>query len=166
MNQRMTLVLLSLAAFLYSLPVLLGDEKESKADLKELQGTWELTAAHRHGKDATAAMPKGYQITFRDDLWIFAFEGRRPFDEKTFRIKLDPTKSPKEFDVIGPPLITSDARPPTGPLELPGIYRIEADTLKLCWDVGRATRRRPTRFETESGTEHLSITLKRIKKKD
>lgn len=166
MNRHIMLALPSSVVCLLLPLVVLGDEKETKANLKEFQGTWELTSAHRHGKDATAAMPKGYQITFRDDLWIFHFEGRTPFDEKAFRIKLNPAKSPKEFDVIVPPLITSNAGPPTGSMELPGIYRIEGDTLKLCWDVGRATGRRPTHFETEAGTEFLSLVLKRIKKKD
>lgn len=169
MKRRMILALFVLVPCLFS-PHLWGEEKDSekaaKADLKWLQGTWALTSAHRHGKDATAAMAKDYKITFREDLWIVAFEGRTPFDEKSFRIQLDPGKSPKEFDVTCPPLITSNAAPPTGAIKLPGIYRIEGDTLKLCWDVGRATGRRPIRFETEPGTEHLSLVLKRVKNKD
>src|SRR5262245_65035724 len=87
-----------------------ADDADAKKDLKQLQGTWEVVAAHRQGKDATKELPKGYKITFRDDLWVVEFEGRKPFKDGDSRVKLDPSKSPKEFECVWTGVIPLGAR--------------------------------------------------------
>ncbi len=166
MGQAISLVILWITLTAPASAPILADDADAKKDLKQLQGTWELVAAHRHGKDALKELPKGYKITFRDDLWIVEFEGRKPFKDVDSRVKLDPSKSPKEFEWVRTGVIGLGASDQPFRLELLGIYEIDGDTLKLCWDVGQATGRRPTAFKTEAGTEHLSLELKRAKGKE
>jgi uncharacterized protein (TIGR03067 family) len=68
---------------------------------------------------------------------------------KALKIKLDPSRSPKEIDIkIG---------------ELPdalGIYELDKDTLKLCM-ANHKDVPRPTKFETKPGSEWLLVVLKR-----
>jgi hypothetical protein len=45
-------------------------------------------------------------------------------------------KKPKQIDLLGD----------LGPLQAQGIYELEKDRLKLCWDRQFKTRGRPTRF--------------------
>jgi uncharacterized protein (TIGR03067 family) len=122
-----------------------------------------VVSAHWHGKDATKDMPAGYKITFRKDRTIVEFKGSEGGVGDDSRVKLNPSKSPKELEWSFTLNLSTGSRDVHARLELPGIYEIEGDTLKLCWDVGRATGRRPTGFKTETGTEHLALVLKRAK---
>lgn len=148
-----------------SVSLVVAQLPSEKNDLKLLQGTWRMVAAHRQGKDVTKEMPKGYKITFRGKLWIVEMNGRKPFDKNTAHIRLDPSKTPKQFNCIWTLIIAQGAGERRTRLQLPGIYKIDGDTLRLCWDVGRATGRRPSSFVTKAGTEYLSLTLRRELKK-
>jgi uncharacterized protein (TIGR03067 family) len=74
-----------------------------------------------------------------------------PANQEKGGFRLDPTKKPKQIDM-------SDAAR--------GIYELEGDTLKLCWDQRATTNGRPTKFahDKDKDTVHYFV-LKREKKK-
>ena len=69
------------------------------------------------------------------------------------KYKVDPAKKPAEFEWI----------PTEGGPPVPGIYRVEKDTLVLCVDEGGT---RPTKFESPAGSQVTLWTFKRVPKKD
>ena len=140
-----------------------GDERDeaAKRELQKLRGTWELVSAQHGGKDVTKEMKAGFRITFRDHLWLTEFDGRQPFAEGSDTLTVDPAKSPKEFMRVYKGHIGFGARDQPVQIELPGIYEIDGDRLKLCWAVG-GKGGRPRAFATEAGSEHLFLTLKRV----
>jgi uncharacterized protein (TIGR03067 family) len=142
-----------------------GGDAVVKKELEKLSGTWEFVAAQRGGKDITKEMKAGYRITFRGDLWLTEFEGRRPFAEGDETIAVDPSKSPKEFLRVHKGVIGTGKEDRPFRIELPGIYEIDGDVMKLCWAVG-GKGGRPKEFKTEPGSEHLLVTLKRVKAKE
>ncbi len=60
---------------------------------------------------------------------------------------MDPTSNPKTFD------LAMSAR------TVEGVYSLDGDTLRLCYDVGHEAKR-PTGLKTEKGSQFL-IVLKR-----
>jgi len=69
--------------------------------------------------------------------------------------KLDPSKSPKTIDM------TLTEGPNKGAVML-GIYEIDGDTLKACFDP--QGKKRPTEFKSAPGSAHFLNIHKRIKK--
>ena len=69
--------------------------------------------------------------------------------------KIDPTKSPKTIDV------TMTEGPNKGAIML-GIYEIDGDTLKVCFDA--EVKKRPTEFKSPAGSETFVNVHKRVKK--
>src|SRR5262249_26183745 len=98
-----------------------------------------------------------------DDLkaFIVIFEG----DKHTLKMgdkvvqagtqKIDPSKSPKTIDV------TMTEGPSKGAIML-GIYEIDGDTLKVCFD--REGKKRPTEFKSPPGSQNFFNAHKRVKK--
>lgn len=69
--------------------------------------------------------------------------------------KLDPSKSPKTIDM------TLTEGPNKGAVML-GIYEIDGDTLKACFDP--QGKKRPTEFKSAPGSAHFLNIHKRIRK--
>ena len=69
--------------------------------------------------------------------------------------KLDPSKSPKTIDV------TMTEGPSKGTVML-GIYEIDGDTLKVCFDPHG--KKRPTEFKSAPGSQTFVNVHKRVKK--
>ena len=69
------------------------------------------------------------------------------------KYKIDPTKKPAEFDWISV----------EGKQPVPGICKVEEDTLVLCVDEAGT---RPTKFESPAGSQVTLWTFKRVPKKD
>jgi uncharacterized protein (TIGR03067 family) len=155
MKQRLMAILL---AGLIPAGLLRGED--GKADLDQLQGSWEVTAMEMGGK-ATAAkdLPGKVTVTFTGEKMemdgpLAAAEGEKPVPP-AFTVKLDPSKNPKAIDTVA---LTGRFKGKTQP----GIYRLEGDELTLCLPNQEA-KVRPTEFESPAGSELVVMTLKRSK---
>jgi uncharacterized protein (TIGR03067 family) len=104
------------------------------AAAKELQGTWKVTEFH------TA---RGFSAVEDGRIIPYTFEGNKlitvgPGDVRVeIEYRLDPTKSPKQIDQR----FTGGA---IGPWIAKGIYKLEGDTLTICY--GGRNVARPTEF--------------------
>jgi len=123
-----------------------------KKDRKLYEGKWRVVSLEINGnKGGDEDSRKITIVNGPDDTWVLRLEDRI-LAKGTHT--LDPTKRPKEIDVL----------PSEGelPLEVhPGIYEIEADTRKLC--LAPNGKPRPTAFESTAGSEHVLITFQREK---
>src|SRR5262245_56018434 len=93
-----------------------GDDTkgEKKDDKDQLQGEWVVVKAEVAGKELASLKDK--KLVVKGDEWT-APTGR----ELTFKFKLDAAKNPKQIDLK---LDAGGAE-----MTLPGIYKIEGDTL-------------------------------------
>jgi uncharacterized protein (TIGR03067 family) len=129
-----------------------------KDDLGRLQGTWELFSAEQGGVDVTKDCQKeGFRIEFKGDAWIQDTGPYHFYTAENSHIKLNPSKSPKEFDhvhsSIGPGKAFS--------FVYPGIYELDGEMLKICFDVDAKSR--PTALNAKSSSGYFSAVLKRVK---
>ncbi len=134
-------------------------ENDKADDAKKLQGTWTVDPATFKGVEETPAIKEAraelaaMRFVFAGDtLTIRSRPGPPPFEkgrEETSTFRLDPTKKPKEID------LSDNAR---------GIYELDGDTLKVCWDHKGKENGRPTKigFDTVKETVH-DFVLKREK---
>jgi uncharacterized protein (TIGR03067 family) len=129
-----------------------GREPAAK-DPPTIVGAWVGEKAVAGGKEKP--VPEGgITFTFTADGQLTVNEGNRKKAD-TGSYKLDPKKDPAEIDIIPP----AEKKDPT----VLGIYKLDGDTLTLCFGRGKAGSR-PTTFESPEGSETIVITLKRAKK--
>ena len=114
-----------------------------------LVGEWTVESRVLGGKPVILGEPFQWEFT-AGGLVTFRRDGTLLAESK---YTADPTKTPTEFDWT-----VVDGQKP-----LPGIYKVDKDTLLLC--VDRAGTR-PTKFESPDGSQVTLWTLKRVKKKD
>lgn len=114
-----------------------AQEDRNNEDLKKLQGKWKVSNCIYDGKEVDAE---------RGNPWTFS-GNRYKVDGalEEFSIALNASKRPKEMEW----------RVGDAPQSIKGIYALENDTLKFCYDS------RPNRFESKSGSGRLLLTLKR-----
>src|SRR5437879_4175702 len=133
-----------------------GARAEGKADveneLKKFQGTWTFESVEAGGKELPAGELKALILTFEGDKHTVK-KGDEVIQVGTQ--KLDPSKSPKTIDV------TMAEGPNKGAVML-GIYEIDGDTLKVCFDP--QGKRRPTEFKSAPGSANFVNVHKRVKK--
>lgn len=127
------------------------DKGEVEKELKKFQGSWTFESVEAGGKDVPASEFKGITVTFEGDKYTVK-KGDDVIQAAT--LKLDPSKSPKAFDV-------TVAEGPNKGMVMLGIYEISGDTLKVCFDP--EGKKRPTQFKSESGSQTL-VVHKRMKK--
>ncbi len=133
-----------------------GAPADDKADLekeaRKFQGTWTFESSEADGQAVPADQLKGL---------ILVFEGDKHTVKKGDEVlqvgvqKLDPSKSPKAIDV------TMTEGPSKGAVML-GIYEIDGDTLKVCFDP--QGKKRPTEFKSPPGSPNFVNVHKRLKK--
>jgi uncharacterized protein (TIGR03067 family) len=126
--------------------------KDAPKEKAGIVGTWNGEKAVAGGKELP--VPEGgVSFTFTEDGKVTVKEGKRDKpDAGTY--KLDPKKDPAEIDLTPPPEKKEKV--------VLGIYKLDGDTLTLCF--GKDGGERPTKFESPEGSSVVVITLKRAKK--
>ena len=129
-----------------------GDKAEAEKELQKFQGTWTFDVVEVEGKKVPAADYKEMSVTFDGEKYIVK-EGKELLQSGTQ--KLDPSQSPKTMDV-------KVAEGPYKGTVILGIYEINGDTLKVCFDP--EGKKRPTQFQTTAGSPVTLVVHQRMKK--
>jgi uncharacterized protein (TIGR03067 family) len=113
----------------------------AKTDLDRLQGVWSVVSMECGGKPSQV------------DKAVFMVDGKRAcWQIKDSEIQgglyLEPTSKPKTYDLA------------MSMRTIEGIYSLEGDTLRLCYDMGTDSKR-PGSFITEKGSQQVLVVLKR-----
>ena len=131
----------------------LADEKaDLEKEARKFQGTWTFESSETGGKELPIGELKEFLLTF---------EGNKHTVKKGDEViqigtqVLDPSKSPKTIDVT----MTEGLNKGTVML---GIYEIDGDTLKVCFDP--QGKKRPTEFKSPPGSKNFVNVHKRVKK--
>jgi uncharacterized protein (TIGR03067 family) len=133
-------------------PGTLADDKaELEKEARKFRGTWTFESSVAGGQELPA-----------DDLKmvVVIFEGDKHTVKKGDEViqvgtqKLDPSRSPKTIDV------TMVEGPHKGTVML-GIYEIDENTLKVCFDPEGKTR--PTEFKSPPGSKNFVNVHNRVK---
>jgi uncharacterized protein (TIGR03067 family) len=122
--------------------------QDAKKELDQLQGEWMMSSRETNGKPSTNT---NWKLTIKGDQWVV----RRPDGDVAAveaTIKLDPSKKPKEIDLI------------TKKGSMIGIYKLEGDTLTFCRPGPTKDAVRPKEFKT-ADTPNEIIVWKRTEKK-
>jgi RNA polymerase sigma factor (sigma-70 family) len=123
-----------------------GKDK-APGDEEKILGTWVLVSSEEGGQKGPEELIKGARVTFAAGGKMTVKQGEK---EQEFRYELDPSRDPKEFSGTNEQGRT-----------VLGIYRLEGDTLTVCFDRGGA---RPTEFASPEGTTVVLEVLRREKK--
>jgi uncharacterized protein (TIGR03067 family) len=141
-----------------------GEDKED--DAKRLQGTWVIDpASYKDEKDKdlreelalVRVIFDGKSLTFKHPA-RYEENGKKGIEMKEERgpFRLDGSKNPKQID-----LLNKDVG-----VQAQGIYELDGDKLKLCWDRGFKKSGRPKKFAAGGkDTEPFLLVLVREKKK-
>ncbi|MBM3979634.1 MAG: TIGR03067 domain-containing protein [Planctomycetes bacterium] len=132
---------------------LLADDKKNEADLKALVGDWKVEKAEIGGKDITEHL-KVLKFDIREGGKYTAQVGEEK-DDAAFTV--DAAKAPKEMDV----------KPNGGPHRgktVKAIYKLDGNTLTICYDYDIEKGKRPEKFESKADTMLLLVTYTRGKK--
>lgn len=129
-----------------------ADEK-ADADLKALVGKWRVEKSELGGKDITEVL-KVLKFEISEGGKYLAQHGENK-DEGTFTV--DPSKSPKQMVVKG------NGGPNKGKT-IKAIYKLDGDTLTICYNFDADKGDYPAKFESKPDTMLLLTTYKREKK--
>jgi uncharacterized protein (TIGR03067 family) len=145
-----------------SAPAPKAENKEEDAaakDLAKLQGTWRLVAEDRDGTVTKLAKGQGHDIVIEKDfeIWYDA-DGKLALKHK---LKLDPSKSPKQMDAT----CVFSVLFPNDKSTVPSVYEIDGDELKIAYP-GELFYPRPKEFTTKKGSLFTVGTYKRVKPKE
>ena len=130
-----------------------ADEKPEMAkELKKFAGEWTFVSVEAAGKKIVAEALNGRTVVFEGTKYSVK---RGDEVEESATLKIDPTKSPKYFDVI----VTEG---PNKDSKILGIYEFDGDKLKVCFDP--TGKKRPTEFKTAEDSSVVLVVHKKVKK--
>ena len=100
-------------------------------DAKNIQGTWKVVSLKSPGKSPSVEELTKLRVRITKDQVIFVLDGK---DVEVLKHRLDPTKKPREIDLIAG---TSDSvkdkgKAKSGETVIPGIYELNGDDLMIC----------------------------------
>src|SRR5947209_5481399 len=123
-----------------------GKDDRIKQELQRLEGTWVQVSVEESGKSATSH-PE--QLIIAGEQWIVSGV------EFAATFSVDPTKEPKQIDVVMHGSGSTTFR-------LPGIYKLEGDTLTVSMSRDMSGHgKRPAEFSTKPGDPFSVIVYKR-----
>ncbi|MCI0458186.1 MAG: TIGR03067 domain-containing protein [Gemmataceae bacterium] len=139
------------AALLFVAVLIAADvsAQDAKKELDKLQGEWMMFSREANGKKSDNT---NWKLTIKGDQWTVT----RPDGEGVAvqaMIKLDPSKEPKEIDLIL-----------KGDRSTRGIYKLEGDTLTFCRPGPSKNAERPKEFKTTDSPNEI-IVWKRAEKR-
>jgi uncharacterized protein (TIGR03067 family) len=123
----------------------------TKSDAEGIQGLWNAVSAETEGKPVAKEIVKDMHLAFAGNRMI-AF-GEDDVADAIYVFQLNPKGKPKQIDLK----LSVQGKTMTGE----GIYSLEGDTLKICWDTDGG--KRPASFDTPREGRVISIVLKRQK---
>jgi uncharacterized protein (TIGR03067 family) len=129
-----------------------GDDKRD--DAKRLEGTWVIDPDTYKNEKVKGVVKElsAVRVIFAGNTVTFKHP---PGNEERGTFRLGPSNNPKQIDLFGE----------HGNLQAQGLYELEKDSLKLCWDRQFKTRGRPTKFVPgKDGAEPFLLVLIREKK--
>lgn len=144
MNRRNSLIALVLLAVS---PISYADDA-AKAELKKLEGTWQLVSAVTDGKPAAEDFVAKVQVIIREGKHSVKIDGELAVKE--IPVAVDPSTDPKS---------TTDTLP-DGQTIL-GIYKLEGDKLTSC--VAKPGQERPKAFAAEAGSGLTLRVFRRVR---
>jgi uncharacterized protein (TIGR03067 family) len=124
-----------------------ANEDTAKAEMKKLEGTWQLLSAMKDGKGTPAEVVKKIRVVIKAGKHTVFFGDEVAAKEIPFAV--DPTKDPKT---------TVDTLPDGK--EIKGIYKLDGDMLTSC--VAEAGKDRPSEFDSKPGSGHTLRVFKRV----
>jgi uncharacterized protein (TIGR03067 family) len=126
-----------------------------KTDYQSVLARWTVESAEFGGQPTEDAALKK-DVFIDSDFISFSWT-----DPMQHLFKLDPSKTPKQFDVDKPVFVAKYRSQVSTSNQWLGIYELDGDDLKICWDLDGQTR--PTEFKTKAGDHCLLLVLKRKK---
>ncbi|MBY0460837.1 MAG: TIGR03067 domain-containing protein, partial [Gemmataceae bacterium] len=128
------------------------DKAPTPADeLQRLQGTWQVESWDEGGQAIAGADLKKRSVFFGGNVFVFR---RGDQVHQAGPVQLDPAKTPRTINLSVREGQGKDS-------VMLGIYELDGDALKLCFDPeGQA---RPTEFKADAKTGFVLVTLKKPK---
>ena len=126
-------------------------EKKEQGDQEKIQGKWKIESSKRDGEDSQGRV--GDTDIFDGDKLTIESKGiSQPIEAK---FKLDSAKKPAEIDVV--------IKVKDGGLAWSGIYKLEGDTLTICWAQNSRDEKRPSDFNCKKGDGRVLFVYKKVK---
>ncbi len=120
------------------------DKDEEKKELAKFLGAWAAESIQIGPKKTPDESVKLFKLMVEGDVWIARTSG-----EKRSKIRLDPTKTPKELDLIDE----------VGGKErvIRCIYEFKGDTLRVCRPYMQIDAARPKKIEASGDFVGLTV---------
>lgn len=116
-----------------------------------IQGKWQILSIAFEDKVLRRENPLEWKEAFQNDVLIRGDQlSQAGGGQGTFT--LDDSRSPKQITV----------RDAEGKLAFRGIYAVQGDVLKVCFDGDGKSVRRPEEFATQKGTPLIVLELQRM----
>jgi uncharacterized protein (TIGR03067 family) len=134
-----------------------ADDEAAKKFLRDVEGSYTPTAITKSGNAVPAAELKSVDgVTIKGDTFTVRFKKGEESIDRVATLVVDPGKSPIAIDLV----------PKDGPQAgkpIPGIAKLEKDTLTICWSDQREKPERPKDFTSTKDEKNFLIVLKRAK---